>query len=309
MSRDKGRCFVVIINHAAGERRDAELEARIRAGLPAAQLLALVRLQPRRDLHAQMRQQIEFCARQGAILVVAGGDGTLNAAVGLLAGTDVPLGVIPCGTFNFFARDRGIPLATDAALALLREGSIRPCALARVNGLPFCVSASIGVYPRIIAAREKVSAVTGRNRLVSLLSGIWIFLTRARGRRLLLEHDGQRRVETAPMLLASVSPAQLANFDLPEVEQIRQGRMLVFVIRSNSTRALCRYLWATLRGELKRLQELDVFATERLQVSTRRRRLTLAVDGELHRCPSPLTLEVEADAYTCVLPVEGDECA
>lgn len=303
------RRFVVVINTAAGDRADAELEAQIRSFFSAGQLLSLFRLLPSQGLLEQLEKSVEQCAKNDAVLVVAGGDGTLNAAVGVLAGRGVTLGVIPRGTFNFFARDRGIPLQTEAALQLLLQGEPRPCPLARVNGIPFCVSASLGVYPRIIAAREHISAITGRNRLISLLSGVWVFLTRARGRRLQLEHDGERRIETAPMLLASVSPSQLANFEQREIDQIHKGKMLVFVIRSNSTWALCRYLWASLRGELKRLEQLDVFSTRYLTVRTRRRRMTLAVDGELHRCSSPLTLSVQPGAYTCLLPEEESGCA
>lgn len=303
------RSFVVCINTAAGDQADAELEQLVRERIPEQQLQSLVRLQPGQPLLVQLQQWVQCCVETGAVLVVAGGDGTLNAAVTVVAGSGVTLGVIPCGTFNFFARDRGIPLDHAAAIEVLLQGRELSCPLASVNGHPFCVSASIGVYPRIIAAREQVSAVTGRNRLISLLSGIWVFLTRARGRRLRLEHDGEHRVETAPMLLASVSPSQLENFQLAEIESIRRGQMLVFVMQSDSTLALCRYLWASLRGELKRLEQLDYFLTEWLQVSTRRRRLTVALDGELRRCRSPLVLEVRRDAYQCLVPVGGNACA
>lgn len=303
------RVFSICINTAAGEQADEALESLIRERIADEQLLELVRLQPRQGLMPQLKARVEQCRATGGVLVVAGGDGTLNAAVAALAGSGVTLGVIPCGTFNFFARDRGIPIDPGAAIEVLLHGQERCCSLASVNGIPFSVSASIGVYPRIIAAREQVSAVTGRNRLVSLLSGIWVFLTRARGRRLCLEHDGEQRVETAPMLLASVSPSQLENFALAEVEGIERGQMLVFVMQSDAPFVLCRYLWASLKGELKRLEQLDYFLTEWLQVSTRRRRLTVAVDGELHRCRSPLVLETRRDAYRCLVPGGKSPCA
>ncbi|GAA0792559.1 diacylglycerol/lipid kinase family protein [Marinobacterium sediminicola] len=307
------RDFLVCINTSAGDQADLELEHWIRRRIPKQQLLGLQRLKPKSGLVSQLQQQVERCTETGAILVVAGGDGTLSAALRVLAGTEVTLGVIPCGTFNYFVRDRGIPVDSEAAIDVLLHGQARTFSLASINGIPFCVSASLGVYPRIIAAREQVSALTGRNRLVSLLSGIWVFLTRARGRRLYLEHDGEQRVETAPMLLASVSPSQLENFALTEVEGIRRGQMLVFVMQSDAPKALWRYLWASLRGELKRLEQLDYFLTEWLQVSTRRRRVTVAIDGELHRCRSPLVLETRREAYRCLVPARtshagGPQC-
>src|SRR4051794_15792309 len=43
-------------------------------------------------------------------VVVGGGDGTVGAAAGVIAGTRIPFGVLPCGTLNHFARDAGIPV-------------------------------------------------------------------------------------------------------------------------------------------------------------------------------------------------------
>src|SRR5687767_5549926 len=51
-------------------------------------------------------------AAQGEIdaVVVGGGDGTISTVASVLAGTDIPLGVLPLGTLNHFAKDLGIPL-------------------------------------------------------------------------------------------------------------------------------------------------------------------------------------------------------
>lgn len=299
------RDFLVCINGAAGRQAQQALAQRIRERLPAARLLALVELEPGPLLAGELDRLARRCAAADAVLVVAGGDGTISAALAAVRRHQVVLGVIPVGTFNFFARDRGIPLQPEAALDLLLQGQETRLPLAWVNGIPFCVSASLGVYPRIIAVREQVSALIGRHRLVSLLSGLWVFLTRARGRRLLLTYDGRQQRVRAPMLLASVSPAQLAHFELVEAAAIEQGRMLVFVMQSDATWTLLHYLWACLSGDLKRLQPLQMFLTRQLRVGCRRRSLSVAVDGELHRCRLPLQLRVEAGALRCLVPAEA----
>lgn len=301
------RHFLVAINPGAGDQADEALKAELRTRIPEQQLDQLVMLKHSKyGLEPQLLKLAKICAETGAVLVVAGGDGTLNAALKVLMKQPVTLGVIPRGTFNFFARDRQIPEQTEAAIEVLLQGAEREFPLASVNGYPFCVSASLGVYPKIIAAREQVSAITGRNRLVSLLSGVWVFLTRARGRRLVLAHDGARHTETAPMLLASVSPNQLGNFDLPEIDRIRQGGMLVFVMRSDSLLSLLSYLWASIRGQLHKLEKLDYFITRGLQVSTRRQKVTLAIDGELHRLSTPLKFSMQPNAYRCLVPAETE---
>jgi diacylglycerol kinase family enzyme len=57
-------------------------------------------------------------------IVAGGGDGTINAVAGKLAGTDTPLGVLPMGTLNHFAKDAGIPLSLEAAVRNLFTGQV-----------------------------------------------------------------------------------------------------------------------------------------------------------------------------------------
>jgi YegS/Rv2252/BmrU family lipid kinase len=83
--------------------------------------------------------------RSGVDLVLAsGGDGTITACAGGIAGTGVPLGVLPCGTGNLLARNLGLPLSLDEALAVALTGSNRRLDVGDANGRPFVVMAGIG---------------------------------------------------------------------------------------------------------------------------------------------------------------------
>ncbi|MGA1835316.1 diacylglycerol kinase family protein [Herbiconiux sp. 11R-BC] len=73
-------------------------------------------------------------------LVVVGGDGMVNLGVNLVAGTGIPLGIVPTGTGNDFAAGIGLPTGdTDAAIRVLEEAlerAPRVIDAARVSGLP-----------------------------------------------------------------------------------------------------------------------------------------------------------------------------
>ncbi|MGE5259903.1 MAG: diacylglycerol/lipid kinase family protein, partial [Actinomycetota bacterium] len=87
------------------------------------------------DLHAAAESALAQ-AKRGAIdaVVVGGGDGSIRTVASALAGTDVPLGVLPLGTLNHFAKDLGVPLNADAAVSVIAAGHVRAVDLAEVNG-------------------------------------------------------------------------------------------------------------------------------------------------------------------------------
>ena len=72
-------------------------------------------------------------APAGTLLVVVGGDGTLNEVVNGVAGTDAEIAVLPAGTGQDFARTHGIPARFDDAVRLVLEGEPRTIDLGRVT--------------------------------------------------------------------------------------------------------------------------------------------------------------------------------
>ncbi|MET7645887.1 diacylglycerol kinase family protein [Streptomyces sp. NPDC005426] len=79
--------------------------------------------------------QAADAVRGGAsLVVVCGGDGTVRAAADALAGTGVPLAVVPCGTGNLLARNLGLPLTPADALGAALSGRVRRIDLGRIEG-------------------------------------------------------------------------------------------------------------------------------------------------------------------------------
>jgi diacylglycerol kinase family enzyme len=99
------------------------------------------------------------------LVVVLGGDGTLNEAVQGLAGSDVPVGIVPGGGANVFARALGIPrdlLEATGALLAAADGPGRRVPLGRVDGRVFLANCGIGFDAAIVRRVEAVRARKGR---------------------------------------------------------------------------------------------------------------------------------------------------
>ena len=98
------------------------------------------------------RGQAESAVSAGADLVLAcGGDGTVTACAEGVAGTGVPLAIIPMGTGNLLARNVGLPMDLDGALATALGRVQQPIDAGRVNGMLFVVMAGLGLDAQMLS--------------------------------------------------------------------------------------------------------------------------------------------------------------
>ncbi len=85
------------------------------------------------------------------VVFTLGGDGTAMEVAGALAGSDIPIGVLPGGTGNLLARALGIPRNVERAVHSLMEGDSRRIDLGVVQGHRFAVAAGVGIDASMVA--------------------------------------------------------------------------------------------------------------------------------------------------------------
>ncbi|MDI6870152.1 MAG: diacylglycerol kinase family lipid kinase [Bacillota bacterium] len=121
-------------------------------------------------------------------VVAAGGDGTLTEVVNGLAGTGLPLGVLPMGSGNDFARTAGIDLNPVAAARLLARPFPHPIDLGRADGRLFINVASAGMDAEIARVmNEDLRCLRGAPAYVV---ATFATLLRFRPAAIVLELDG-----------------------------------------------------------------------------------------------------------------------
>lgn len=97
----------------------------------------------------QLAELIRRYQHQVDLVIVGGGDGTLNAAVDALVETGLPLGILPLGTANDLARTLEIPNSLPEACEIIANGQVRRIDLGWVNGKYFFNVASLGLSVQI----------------------------------------------------------------------------------------------------------------------------------------------------------------
>lgn len=96
--------------------------------------------------------QAQRAVTAGVDLVIAcGGDGTVTSCAEGVAGSGVPLAIIPMGTGNLLARNVGLPASLQDALAVALTGSDQPLDAGTANSRPFVVMAGLGLDARMLA--------------------------------------------------------------------------------------------------------------------------------------------------------------
>lgn len=104
------------------------------------------------DAQALAHQAVE---QHIAVVIVAGGDGTINEVIQALAGSETALGVLPTGTVNVWAREMSIPLDDRKAREALAHGQTRYVDLGRVNDRYFLLMAGVGLDAQVTQIVER----------------------------------------------------------------------------------------------------------------------------------------------------------
>jgi diacylglycerol kinase family enzyme len=151
------RRYVVLVNRRSGWR-DPSFHERLEAACREREL-RIVEFGPETDLRRLLREGVTE-------IVVAGGDGSIHHAMQSLVNTEATLSVVPCGTFNHFAKDLGIPLEPGEALEVALRGERKQIDVGRVNDRFFLNNVTFGIYPELVERREQEGR---KNRWIALL--------------------------------------------------------------------------------------------------------------------------------------------
>jgi YegS/Rv2252/BmrU family lipid kinase len=239
----------------------------------------------------------------GAKLVIAGGgDGTVSAVAGVLAGTSARLGILPLGTLNHFARDLGIPLELAEAAKLFSAGSERRVDMAEVNGRPFVNNSAIGLYPLMVLDREAQQAKLGRSKRLAMVVAAVRTLLRFSSHTLTLTIDDRTARADTPLLFVGNNLYRLGMPGAGTRERIDGGELSLVLLRRRSRIGFCA---ATVRALLGRRRSMDVVSIDgvrRLKVDSARPTLTVSLDGETVALRTPLVYRIRPGNLSVVAP-------
>ena len=119
---EKIKSSIVVINRAGGSvSKKGITEQMIKELFAAENIQPEVYLEDCHDLKEIVKKSIE---RKVDIIIAGGGDGTISTVASLMLDSDIPLGVLPLGTLNHFAKDIGMPPELDKCIKIFAKKNI-----------------------------------------------------------------------------------------------------------------------------------------------------------------------------------------
>jgi YegS/Rv2252/BmrU family lipid kinase len=299
--QQKPKTFIVV-NPVAGVSQPEAVRAKIEAAFQSRDIPFEIYETTGKE---NLKQMIRRAVKQGfRLFLSAGGDGTLSGVIDGLVGTQIPLIILPTGTWNTVAQIMNIPLQVDPALELVfQEHELRTIDALEVDQSYFLLSVSAGVGSQTM---EGVKRQEKRRfgKLVDLWKGIKQILE-FRSYRFDVKIDGKRsRFRASELIVANSSSLALKALQLDPGIRMDDGKLNVCRIYANTLGEYFKLIVSMLRGDqkhnwnvlcLEASREVEIRSSEKLPVQG---------DGDIIG-RLPVTVKIVPRAIQVVAPISS----
>jgi diacylglycerol kinase family enzyme len=244
--------------------------------------------------------------RDGVDAIVAGGgDGTVSCVAGVVAGTKTPMGVLPLGTLNHFAKDLGIPADLQEAARVIAAGNVRALDIGEVNGETFINTSSLGFYPPVVQERDRQRKRLGRNKWAAAASALVKVLPKVHALRLSIEVEGKTLLRTTRFVFVGNNEYKMSLFTLGERSRFDSGELYLYIVKRPSRLLLLRLALLALIKDPTSSEDFESFCVPAFTIEERRKRgkkLQVFLDGEVRQLDAPLCYKVRAGDLRVLAP-------
>lgn len=233
------------------------------------------------------------------LVVVCGGDGTIMACLDTLAGTDLPVALLPSGTGNLLARNLDVPLDLSDALAVAFHGSHRRIDLGRVDAKPFAVMAGIGFDAAMMAdASEGLKQHAGWAAYV--VSGLRHLRDPVMRVQLRIDDGPPLRRRARTVLVGNVGRLQGGLELLPDAAA-DDGLLDIVVVAPRTIPDWIRLVWRVFRRDRRPHPHLERFCGREIAIEADRV-APRQMDGEVIDSGRSLRARIQPGALVVCVP-------
>lgn len=255
-------------------------------------------IEPQPEFEGTTSEAIEKHLGSVDRVIVGGGDGSLNGAAEGLLKTGLPLGVLPLGTANDFARTVGLPLNLAAAIKAITKGKTTQIDLGEANGHLFFNVASVGFSADLaLSLTEKAKKRWGKLGYAIIAARL---LASSRLFTATLEHDGQ--TEDLRTLQVAVGNGRFygGGMTVHADATATDGMLDFYSLEVDHWWRLLKLLPSIRKGTHGNWKDVRSFSTKDLTIRTSKPR-AVNLDGEL-KTSTPVKFTIREKAISVFVP-------
>lgn len=213
-----------------------------------------------------MTESVAQAVKEGYDLVIAGGgDGTVSEVASGLVGTEIPLGIIPCGTFNNIAASLNLPHDLHRVASIIVGGKTREIDVGLANHYYFFEAAGVGLDATLFPIGEEIK--DGHYFRV-LQAGLTFLRYTAEEMTILL--DSEREVKAkSPLVVVANGPYYGSGFNIAPEAELDDGLFSVVVFENCGRLEVASYFAATAGRHQSSLPCISSYRASRVEIQTR----------------------------------------
>lgn len=251
------------------------------------------------DLKAKIEEKLRNDTKK---LLIAGGDGTINAGVNALKNRDIALGVIPYGTFNDFARVLKMPQDLKKAVDCIKDGDTKIIDVAEVNDIRYVNNSSLGIYPQTLASRDRIVRDFGLGKMLSMVISFFRTFQRFPMYYIHLIAEKEKYSFKTPFVFVGNNIYDFKVENVGDRRKLDEGKLCLVFTSCSYRFCLIKNAFLKLSGKLKNEKYLTEKHLEEVIIDSKKKKLKVSTDGEILELKPPLRYKVLPKNLQVIVP-------
>jgi len=293
----------IIINKKSGNEKSEDTPSILRRTFKKLDIEIEIYEVTEKDIHDKTRTAI---GSDSDIIIAAGGDGTISTVAEEMLDIDKPLGILPAGTFNHFAKDLNIPLDLDDAAIVISKGRTRQIDVAEVNGRIFVNNSSVGLYPKSVKVRKHITERLGGSKWIAMVIAALAVFTRFPLFNIRLTTPKESFIRKTPFVFIGNNEYKIDLLNLGKRESLTSGKLSLYTAHISGRMGALKIAFMALINMLKP-GYFDIHFLEELVLESKRKVVHVSLDGEIFKMRPPLKYRIRPGELKVIVP--GDNAA
>ena len=238
-------------------------------------------------------------------ILAGGGDGTVSAAAGICWREGMPLGVVPAGTMNLFARSLHMPLDLGEVLEVLAAGRIKHADIATANGRPYVHQYSVGLHARMVRLRNSYHFRSRWGKMRASVRAALQVMLDPPVFHVVCRIDGREELRRTSAI--AVSNNHFGADPLLYAETLSGGELGIYIAGALSPGGVAKLIFDILRGKLKESETISERGAREVRLHFPRmpKRANAVMDGELLPLERDVEIVLHAGELKILAPATG----